>query len=227
VTIREYLSYLLIVLEHVRPKQPLRLDVVRETKEEVLEVLVFGFRPHVVQGLIGNVQILGLTQSATFRVNAGSANKDRYNKWNCLHCSDARSGSLSGFVDVLDELPLLPASVLDRGPVSDGLQIGRDPRIVSGFNEVVEARLEFLDDPLEEVRGTFNECGRRTTHSSSPQMAAILTTSVLSLVVLGCSPVGYSKPKRFTRGRYTCYMDELMKWVTKRLAIGYSPSRIH
>ena len=66
-----YRTYLLIVLEHVRPKQPLRLDVARETKEEVMEVLVFGFRPHVIQSLFGKVQILGLTQRATLQIKRG------------------------------------------------------------------------------------------------------------------------------------------------------------
>ena len=31
-------------------------------------------------------------------------------------------------------------------------------------------------------------------------------------MVLGSSPVGYSKPKRFTRGRYTCYMEG---WISR------------
>ena len=49
------LSHLVIIVKHVRPKQPLRLGIVRETKEEVNEVLVFSFGPHVVQSLLGNV----------------------------------------------------------------------------------------------------------------------------------------------------------------------------
>lgn len=53
--IQGYLSYLVIILENVRPKQPLRLGVIRETKEEVMEVLVFSFGPHVIQRLLGNV----------------------------------------------------------------------------------------------------------------------------------------------------------------------------
>ena len=49
------LSYLVIIPEHVGPEQPLRPGIVRETEEEVVEVLVFGFRPHVIQSLLGNI----------------------------------------------------------------------------------------------------------------------------------------------------------------------------
>jgi len=47
--------------------------------------------------------------------------------------------------------------MLDHDPVCDGLQIGRDLRIVSSFNEVVEARLEFLYDPSQGVREAFTD----------------------------------------------------------------------
>jgi len=45
-----------------------------------MEVLVFSFRPHVIQGLFGNVKILGLTQSTTLRENAQSANENCHDK---------------------------------------------------------------------------------------------------------------------------------------------------
>lgn len=53
--IQESSQYLVIVLEYIRPKQPLCLRVARETEEEVMEVLVFGFGPHVVESLLGNI----------------------------------------------------------------------------------------------------------------------------------------------------------------------------
>jgi hypothetical protein len=117
--------------------------------------------------------------------------------------------------------------MFDRDPVSDGLQIGRDPRIISSFNEVAEARLEFLDDPSKDVRETFGGRAYGITHSSSPRIAATVIASVLSLVVLGSSPAGYSKPKRFTSGRNTCCVEELMKWETEGVATGHAPSRNH
>ena len=52
---KERSPYLVIILEYIGPEQPLRLEIVRETKEEVVEVLVFGFRPHVVQSLLGDL----------------------------------------------------------------------------------------------------------------------------------------------------------------------------
>ena len=48
--------------------------------------------------------------------------------------------------------------MLNRDPVSDGLQVWRNPRIISSFNQVIEARLELLDDPWEDVKETFSGC---------------------------------------------------------------------
>ena len=122
------------------------------------------------------------------------------------HCGDTRSGSLSSLVDALDELPLFPTSVFDRDPVSDGFQVGWDPRIVSGFNEVVETGLEFLDNPSRHVRENVHQSAWGNTYSLSPRIAATVIALVLNSVTLGCSPAGYSKPKRFTSGRYMCYV---------------------
>ena len=46
--IRECLSHLVVILKQVRPQQPLRLWVGREAREEVNEVLVFSFGPHII-----------------------------------------------------------------------------------------------------------------------------------------------------------------------------------
>ena len=56
------IPHLVVVVEHVRPQQPLRLDIVRETSEEISEILVFSLRPHVIESLFGDVKILGVTQ---------------------------------------------------------------------------------------------------------------------------------------------------------------------
>ena len=61
------MSHLVVVLKHVRPKQLLRLGIDRETREEINEVLIFSFRPHVIQGLLGDVQILGVAQRTALR----------------------------------------------------------------------------------------------------------------------------------------------------------------
>lgn len=87
-----------------------------------------------------------------------SVNENRLHAQTCSHRSDARSGSFPSLIDALDEFPLFPASVLDYDPISDGLQVGRYPRVVSSFNEVVEARLEFFDDPSEGFREAFHGC---------------------------------------------------------------------
>jgi len=158
---------------------------------------------------------------------AESVNKNLDHKQTRSHCSDTGGGGLPSLIDALDEFPLFPAPVPDYDPISDSLQVGRNPRVVSSFDEVVETRLEFLDDPSEDFREAFDECAQRFTYSSSPRIAATVITSVLSFVVLGCSPAGYSKPKRFTRGRNTCCMEGLMKRATEGMGAGHSPSRNH
>jgi hypothetical protein len=69
------LSYLVVILEHVRLEQPLRLDIVRETREEVMEVLVFSFCPHVIQSLLDSIWVPGFTQGTAFRENRESVDE--------------------------------------------------------------------------------------------------------------------------------------------------------
>lgn len=43
--------------------------------------------------------------------------------------------------------------MLDYDPISDGLQVWRDSRVVSSFDEVIETRLKFFDDSSGDIRG--------------------------------------------------------------------------
>ena len=137
-----------------------------------MEVLVFSFCPHVIQSLLGDVQILGVTQSAALGGTRSQQKKKSQGKWACSHCGDTRSGGLSSFIDALDEFPLFPASVFDSDPVSNGLQVWRNPRVVSSFNKVIETRLKFLDDPSEgvnEIPLEFPKQLRTLRRHESPQ----------------------------------------------------------
>ena len=72
--------HLVVILEHVRPEQPLRLGIVRETKEEVMEVLVFGLRPHVIQSFLADIWILCFTHGIPFREGMKSVGEDNHDK---------------------------------------------------------------------------------------------------------------------------------------------------
>ena len=119
-----------------------------------MEVLVSSFPPHIIKSLVGYAHILGVTQCTTWRQGINERKKYQ-GRFACSHCGDTRSRRLSGLIDPLDEFPLFLASMLDRDPVSDGLQVRWNLRIVPGFDQVIEPRLQFLDHTSTRISETF------------------------------------------------------------------------